>query len=91
MSTEIDRPGDRLLRLVDVKGRVGFGKTAIYEMIAQGRFPKPYKPTPGAARWSEHEIDHWISGVTSSTLSDAPRYKETSIRPIRPEPLARRQ
>lgn len=65
MSCESCNEPDRLLRLADVKERIGFGKTAIYEMIAAGTFPRPYKPIPGAARWSEREVDHWISGVTS--------------------------
>lgn len=60
---------DRLLRLADVKQRIGLGKTVIYGMIAAGKFPKPYKPTARAARWSEREIDRWISNVTSSSAS----------------------
>ena len=57
---------ERLLRLVEVKRRVGLGKTMIYEMIADGRFPKPYKITPAAARWSAREVDAWIAGITAS-------------------------
>ncbi|MGB3377452.1 MAG: AlpA family phage regulatory protein [Allopontixanthobacter sediminis] len=56
---------ERLLRLSEVKLRVGLGKTMIYEMISQGRFPKPYKITPAAARWSAREIDAWIAAITA--------------------------
>lgn len=55
--------GERLIRLSEVKQRVGLGKTLIYEMISEGRFPKPYKVTPAAARWSEREIDAWIAHI----------------------------
>lgn len=62
---EGNNPPDRLIRLAEVKHRVSFGKTVIYEIIAEGKLPKPYKPTRGAARWSAREIDAWIEGVRS--------------------------
>jgi prophage regulatory protein len=42
---------------------VGLGKTMIYAMIGEGRFPRPYKTTPAAARWSEREIVAWVNDV----------------------------
>lgn len=54
---------ERLLRLAEVRHRVGLGKTMIYAMIGDGRFPKPYKITAAAARWSEREIEAWIERV----------------------------
>jgi prophage regulatory protein len=54
---------DRLIRLSEVKQRVGLGKTKIYGMIAEGRFPKPYKISSAAARWSAREIDAWIANI----------------------------
>lgn len=56
-------PADRLLRIGDVKHLVGLGKTKIYGLVAEGGFPKPYKVTPKAARWSEREILEWIERV----------------------------
>ncbi len=61
--TETKQPPDRLLRLAEVRHRVGLGKTMIYGMIGEGRFPKPYKITPAAARWSAREVDAWIEEV----------------------------
>ncbi|MFA6124270.1 MAG: AlpA family phage regulatory protein [Sphingomonas sp.] len=54
---------ERLLRLAEVRHRVGLGKTMIYAMIGDGRFPKPYKITAAAARWSEREVEAWIERV----------------------------
>lgn len=51
---------DRLLRLAEVCHRVGLGKTMIYEMIGEQRFPKPCKISPATSRWSEREIIAWI-------------------------------
>lgn len=65
MMTDSDNihPPERLLRLAEVRHRVGLGKTMIYAMIGEGRFPKPYKITAAAARWSEREVDAWIEGL----------------------------
>jgi prophage regulatory protein len=54
---------DRLIRLEEVKARVGLGKTMIYRLIRQGLFPAPYKLSPFAARWSEGEVLAWIDRV----------------------------
>jgi len=35
-----------MLRIAEVKTKVGLGKSKIYALVAQGRFPKPYKLTP---------------------------------------------
>src|SRR3546814_12948673 len=57
-----DQP-ERFLKLPEVCRRVGLGKTMIYALIQQGRFPKPYKPSPSAPRWSERELVAWIADV----------------------------
>lgn len=69
MNTAGEEKGDRLLRLAEVKCRVGLGKTKIYALIADGQFPKPHKITPAAARWSAREIDMWIARLTAGASS----------------------
>ncbi len=54
---------DRLLKLDEVKRRVGLGKSMIYQLIKDGRFPAPYKVRPLAARWSNDEVVAWINDV----------------------------
>ncbi|MEJ5979102.1 AlpA family phage regulatory protein [Novosphingobium sp. PS1R-30] len=54
---------ERFLRLKEVCHRVGLGKSMIYEMIGEKRFPKPYLISPSAARWSEQEVVAWIDEV----------------------------
>jgi len=54
---------DRLVRLDEVKRRVGLGKTMIYDLIKADKFPRPYKLSPSAARWSEQELVAWIADV----------------------------
>ena len=59
-----DGIADRLLRMAEVKGRVGLGKTKIYALIAEGRFPKPHRVGAKAVRWSERDIAQWVAGLT---------------------------
>lgn len=54
---------ERLIRLDEVKRRVGLGKSMIYELIKAGKFPAPHKISPFAARWSDQEISAWIDDV----------------------------
>lgn len=62
MSNE-EQAADRLIRIDEVKRRVGLGKTMIYDLIRAGRFPELYKLSPFASRWSECEIVAWIDEV----------------------------
>ncbi len=51
---------DRILRLPEVKDRIGLGRSSIYENIANGSFPKAVKLGPRASGWLESEIAAWI-------------------------------
>ena len=54
---------DRFLKLDEVKRRVGLGKSMIYRLIQEGKFPAPYKLSPFVSRWSDREIVAWIDDV----------------------------
>ena len=54
---------DRFIKLDEVKRRVGLGKSMIYRMISEGKFPAPYKLSSFASRWSDQEIAAWINDV----------------------------
>lgn len=54
---------DRFVKLDEVKRRVGLGKSMIYRLISEGKFPAPYKLSPLASRWSDQEIVDWIKDV----------------------------
>ena len=61
MAIEIKR--QRILRMQDLPDRIGFRPSTIYELIAKGNFPRPFKLMPGgrAAGWLEATIDNWIA------------------------------
>ncbi|ATS39298.1 MULTISPECIES: helix-turn-helix transcriptional regulator [Xanthomonas] len=51
--------GPRLLRIAQVKDRVGMSQTTIYDRIKKGTFPKPV-PLGTLVAWVESEIDAWV-------------------------------
>lgn len=53
------QPTDRLLKLSEVLELTGLGKTMIYRMMREGRFPQQFKPGGFASRWSEREVIDW--------------------------------
>lgn len=55
-------PG-RLLRLPEVMARVGLRRSAIYQRMSDGRFPKSRSLGPKCAVWVEAEIDAWIDTI----------------------------
>ena len=50
----------RVLRLYDLKGKIGLGRTAIYDMVAKGKFPKQVQLSERTTGWLEHEVDAWL-------------------------------
>lgn len=60
MADEVSPENDRLLKLDEVKDIVGLGKTMIYRLERQGRFPQRFKPGGWSSRWSEAEVRAWM-------------------------------
>ena len=53
----------RLLRLPEVMARVGMKRSAIYQRMSEGKFPKSRSHGPKCAVWVEKEIEEWIEHV----------------------------
>ena len=60
-STQHPASGVRMLRLPDVKNRVGLGRSAIYAKVKRGEFPSPVHLGPRAVAWISEEISAWIA------------------------------
>lgn len=56
----------RLLRLPEVIARVGLKRSAIYQRMSEGRFPRSRSLGSKCVVWVESEIEEWIDGVVSS-------------------------
>lgn len=54
---------NRLLRLPEVMARVGMKRSAIYQRMSEGRFPKSRSLGPKCAVWVESEIDAWVNSI----------------------------
>ena len=59
-ATETPNPR-RILRLPAVMETVGLRRTAIYDLIQAGEFPKPIRLSPRAVGWRVEEIDAWLA------------------------------
>lgn len=57
----------RLLDIHMVCERISFSRAQVYEMMADGRFPRPIKFAPGrrgAVRWPDIWVSDWLQIVT---------------------------
>lgn len=72
----------RLLPLAQVEDRVGLRKTAIYDRIARGEFPRPVRLGPQTVRWVENEIDEWID-ASAEVASDQEEIEQLQAEPDR--------
>ena len=57
---------DRLLRLPEVMQRVGLKRTAIYDRMKAGNFPKSRKLGPRYTVWVASEVDAWVQEVIAN-------------------------
>jgi prophage regulatory protein len=57
----VRRESDRLLRLPEVQRLTGLRRSAIYEQMQRGIFPRSIKAGPRAAAWSEAAVQAWIA------------------------------
>jgi len=51
----------RILRLPEVISTVGFRRAHIYNLMAEGKFPKPKRIGARAVGWDSKEIEAWIA------------------------------
>ena len=54
-------PKERALRLRQVSELTGLGRSMIYQMQVEGRFPKRIKLGERAVGWLESEVRHWLA------------------------------
>ena len=64
LQTAAVRP-QRLLRLPEVMHRVGLKRSAIYQRMSEGRFPKSRSLGPKCAVWVGSEVEKWVSDVVA--------------------------
>lgn len=63
MDSQAAQPGQRLIRWPEVQRRVPFCRSQIYNLMAEGKFPRPIRGSDGgrASFWLESDIDEFIA------------------------------
>jgi len=58
----------RVIRMRDLPQKVGYQPSTLYELIADGTFPAPFKLVPGgrASGWLESTIDAWLEARSAN-------------------------
>jgi|TARA_R100001132_G_C3253305_1_gene79737 prophage regulatory protein len=56
----IEKNENRLIRLPEVISKVGYARSNIYKLIADGEFPKQVRLGKRAVAWRERDINQWI-------------------------------
>ena len=51
---------DSFLRLPKVKQLTGFGRSQIYHLIKQAKFPKQIHIGPKSVAWLDSEVSEWM-------------------------------
>ena len=49
-----------ILRLKQVKDRIGLSRSTIYQYIKDGEFPSPIRLGSQAVGWLEAEVNRWL-------------------------------
>ncbi len=52
---------ERIIRRREVETMTGRGRSAIYEMMAEGTFPKNVRVGKRSVGWIESEVQNWVS------------------------------
>jgi prophage regulatory protein len=55
-----------LLRITEVRKRVPYSRSQIYNLISRGEFPRPISLGERSVAWIEAEIDAWIEARIES-------------------------
>ena len=68
-----------LSRLPKVKSNTGLCRTAIYDLVKKGKFPRPIPLGSRAVAWIDAEVDAWIAERIEQSR------KTQEKRPLMPE------
>jgi prophage regulatory protein len=71
-------PQTRILRLPEVRRKVGLGTDSIYRLAREDKFPKPIKLSERASGWVESELDAWLAQRIAARRSDSAPVREQS-------------
>ena len=67
----VNNQSQRIIRMRELVNKVGYAQSTIYALVKEGKFPPPFKLTPGgrANGWLEHTIDDYLSQREQQNLN----------------------
>ena len=57
---------DAILKLPEVTRITGIGRSNLYEMVKEGRFPKPVKLSVRSVGWRQSDVNAWLSSLKAA-------------------------
>ena len=57
---------ESILRRRDVEQRCGLARSTIYQLMSEGKFPRPVKLGKRAVGWRESDIAEWLGGLSTA-------------------------
>ena len=57
------RSQEKPRELTDIEKQFGISRAGIYNMMAEGRFPKPVKLGERAVGWLEEDLKNWLDNM----------------------------
>lgn len=74
LQTALDRKrvitSNRILRMAELKIRIGLSRSTIYELITSGHFPRSVSLGPRAVGWLESDIDAWLESRINASKAE---------------------
>lgn len=58
----------KAITINQVVDKVALGRSTIYRLIAEGKFPKPFQLVPNRNAWIEEDIDRWLAEKSGRAL-----------------------
>jgi prophage regulatory protein len=57
---------ETILRRPDVEKRCGLSRSTIYQLMTEGRFPRPLRLGKRAVGWRESDVAGWLEALPTS-------------------------
>jgi prophage regulatory protein len=57
---------ETILRRPDVEKRCGLSRSTIYQLMTEGRFPRPLRLGKRAVGWRESDVASWLKALSTS-------------------------
>lgn len=68
-ASALPQQADRVLRLPEVLNTVGIGRSTLYALIREGRFPAPIHLSARCRGWKRSHVLAWVSARAQSNIT----------------------